>query len=533
VSRDVTERTEPVDRARKAVVAPYFFLAIEGGRVAGGGVRVALGGVRRVRLGRGDARSLHRDRDEVALLVPDVRMSSDHAWVVEASGGFALEDRGSTNGSIVNGVPLAAGAMHTLRDGDLVELGQTVFLYRELATDEAHARRDLEVDGARADAGLTTLDPELSRRLDLLSRVAASPISLLLHGETGTGKEVLARAIHRLSGRPGPFVAVNCGAIPANLVESHLFGHVRGGFSGAVKDEPGVVRSAPTGTLLLDEIGDLPASSQAALLRVLAEGEVVPVGSAQVVRVDVRILAATHVSLDRLIDAGGFRRDLYARLAGYVFTLPPLRERTMDLGLLAASMLASGTLDWPAGMRLHREASRALLRHDWPMNVRELAQCLRAAGALAEDGKITVDDLPASVQRARGETAVDERTSPADEALRRELLARFAEAKGNVSDVARAMGKARQQIQRWVRRFGIDPERFRELRRKSSSEKTRSRTAKRCMQRCTQRCRAPRPAPGARGNWPISTVLGGGGGWHERCSARVSGRRIDPTRRIA
>ena len=464
MSVDATERTEPVDRARKSRIAPHFFLVLEGGRLGGGGVRVALGNVTRLRLGRGDGRSLHREGGEVTLLIPDVRMSADHAWVVAADGAFQLEDRGSTNGAIVNGTALAQGAKRVLRDGDIVELGQTVFLYRELLTDDAQATRDLELDPSRDDAGMSTLDPGLAHRLALLGRVAASPISLLLRGETGTGKEVLARAIHRLSLRPGPFVAVNCGAIPANLVESHLFGHVRGGFSGAVKDEPGVVRAAHQGTLLLDEIGDLPASSQAALLRVLAEGEVVPVGSAQVARVDVRIVAATHVPLERLIESGGFRQDLYARLAGYVFTLPPLRERTMDIGVLAASMLATGTLDCPPGLRIHREASRALLRHDWPMNVRELGQCLRAVGALAEDGKVMVDDLPEALRRAaaRGEPS-NEASTPddADEALRRELLARFAEARGNVSDVARAMGKARQQIQRWVRRFDIDPDRFR------------------------------------------------------------------------
>src|SRR5262249_4252107 len=161
-------------------------------------------------------------------------------------------------------------------------------------------------------------------------------LSILLLGETGTGKEVLARSLHALSQRPGPFIAVNCGAIPENLVEGQLFGHVRGAFSGALKDEPGLVRAAQGGTLLLDEIGDLPASSQAALLRVLQESEVRPVGSTQTVKVDVRIIAATHRPLESLIKGNAFRHDLYARLAGFRFELAPLRKRKVDLGLLIA-----------------------------------------------------------------------------------------------------------------------------------------------------------------------------------------------------
>ncbi len=269
--------------------------------------------------------------------------------------------------------------------------------------------------------------------------------------------------MHAMSKRPGPFVAVNCGAIPRDLVESHLFGHVRGAFSGALRDEPGLVRSAQYGTLLLDEIGDLPASAQATLLRVLQEGEVLPVGSARPTPVDVRVIAATHRSLDDLIERGEFRHDLYARLAGYTFALAPLRERLVDLGLLVAALLSSGRLDAKGGLRMHRKAARAMLRYDWPMNVRELEQGMRAAAALAEDGLITAEDLPAAVAAALGVADVGEdgAEDDGDERLRRELLVQIADAKGNVTEVARAMGKARQQIQRWMRKFAIDPGAYR------------------------------------------------------------------------
>jgi transcriptional regulator with PAS, ATPase and Fis domain len=258
-------------------------------------------------------------------------------------------------------------------------------------------------------------------------------------------------------------VAINCGAIPQNLVESQLFGHVRGAFSGAMKDEPGLVRSAQFGTLLLDEIGDLPASSQAALLRVLQEGEVLPVGSTKSTKVDIRVVAATHMPLESLIEKGAFRRDLYARLAGFSFALTPLRERRADLGLLVAALVAAGRVDNSRALRMDPEAARALVRYDWSMNVRELEQCLRAASVLANDDIITIDDLPAPVASALGlsYTLEDDAPDERDEELRRELLVRMADAKGNVSEVARALGKARQQVQRWVRRFGIDPDAYR------------------------------------------------------------------------
>ena len=290
----------------------------------------------------------------------------------------------------------------------------------------------------------------------------------MLLGETGTGKEVLARGLHVLSQRPGPFVAVNCGAIPHHLVESHLFGHVRGAFSGAFKDEPGLARSAQHGTLLLDEIGDLPTSSQAALLRVLQEGEVQPVGSAQPSRVDVRVIAATHMPLDDLVERGAFRRDLYARLTGYAFTLAPLRERRVDLGLMIAALVSAGKLGARHDFGLDNEAARALVRHDWPMNVRELEQCLGSARLLADDGVITADDLPPAVTAALGVDGAPEPVAvPVAGALpagaprvpradrRAHIVALLTEHEGNLSAVARALRTSRSQLHQLMERYGI------------------------------------------------------------------------------
>jgi transcriptional regulator with PAS, ATPase and Fis domain len=439
---------------------------MECARPLAGGARVALDGVDEVVIGRGRARAIERSAAErrVRVSLPDRRMSADHARIMLGPSGASLEDLGSTNGTLVDGV--AAAERVELRSGSVVEIGRTLFVYVELR--ERKALRAADLDGEQAAGalpGMATLDPVLADRLDRLKRIASSPVAVMLLGETGTGKEITARAVHALSKRPGPFVAINCGAIPATLVESQLFGHVKGAFSGAVRDEPGLVRSAQFGTLFLDEVGDLPAASQATLLRVLQEGEVLPVGATRATKVDIRVVCATHKPIDELTAHGDFRRDLYARLAGFAHTLPPLRERRVDLGLLVAALLGSPRVKEGERLTFRPEAARAMLRYDWPLNVRELEQCLSTASVLAEEATIRLEDLPPAIAELSG--APSSASQPAagperDEVLRRELLMRLAEARGSVSEVARAMGKARQQVQRWVRRFGIDADAFRD-----------------------------------------------------------------------
>ncbi|MGZ3417540.1 MAG: sigma 54-interacting transcriptional regulator [Polyangiales bacterium] len=453
-----TERTASDDRRRASLVEPFLFLVLESARLSAGGLRLSLLDVDHLAIGRGDVRAASKAHERArTLTVPDARMSTVHARIVRRDGGFHLEDAGSTNGTLCNGESVTSVRVD---DGDTIELGQTLFVFREISIEGGARAGDLDLaTKAKGPTGLATFDPLYAPRLARLARVGSSGLSIMLLGETGTGKEVLARALHVLSQRPGPFVAVNCGAIPQSLVESQLFGHVRGSFSGATRDEIGLVRSANHGTLLLDEIGDLPPSSQSALLRVLQEGEVLPVGGTQPVKVDVRVLSATHKPLGQLVDDDGFRRDLYARLAGYVFALPPLRERKVDLGLLVASLLENDPRDAP--LRLHREVASALLRYDWPMNVRELEQCLRASAILAEDGLVTVRELPPAILESKTKAKTSRALDPEDEELHRKLVAELTQARGNVSEVARAMGKARQQIQRWLRRFDLDPDSFR------------------------------------------------------------------------
>jgi transcriptional regulator with GAF, ATPase, and Fis domain len=282
-----------------------------------------------------------------------------------------------------------------------------------------------------------------------------------------------------LSKRRGAFVPVNCGAIPPTLVESQLFGHVRGAFSGAVRDELGLVRSSDGGTLFLDEIGDLPLASQAALLRVLQESEVSSIGSTRPTKVDLRVVSATHRRIDALTE-GGFRSDLYARLAGYVHELLPLRERREDLGLLIAAILRNVAPGKAASIKLASELGRALWTYSWPLNVRELQHAFAAALVFEKDGRVELAHAPEAVRAALSArpsqpsqptqppsgpsqpSSRPQHTEPvirADEAgLRESLLAALTEHQGNVSEVARVMGKTRMQIHRWMKRFAIDPE---------------------------------------------------------------------------
>jgi transcriptional regulator with PAS, ATPase and Fis domain len=460
---DATEKA-PVHPGRRdaADLQPFLFLVLEADNPRAGGMRVALRELDEIVIGRGTERALERTtadgKRSAALRVADRQMSAAHARVEREGDGWVVRDAGSTNGTTVRGAKVERAE---LADGDVIELGQTFFLFAEIAA----PKKTGDLDGASlaTAAGLATLDPALAARLDRLQKLAASPVPVMLLGESGTGKELLARAIHSLSQRPGPLVAVNCGAIPETLAESQLFGHLKGAFSGAVRDEKGFVRSADGGTLFLDEIGDLPAPSQAALLRVLQEGEVVPVGATRPVQVDIRVVSATHQPLDAMVESGKFRKDLFARLAGFSHELPALCDRKMDLGQILGSLIGDDTA--PSGtIRFRPDAARALVRYDWPLNVRELKQALAASSVLAEAGLIALEDLPAPVAAAASAPweAHDAAGDAGDEALRQEVIAKLKAAKGNVTQVAREMGKARQQVQRWVRRFGIDPEAFRD-----------------------------------------------------------------------
>ena len=307
-------------------------------------------------------------------------------------------------------------------------------------------------------AELSGGDPALDRQIERAARLVNSPVNLLLTGETGSGKERFAKALHLASARrKRPFVAVNCAAIPETLIESELFGHLPGSFSGAgAKGKRGLIQEADTGTLFLDEIGDMPRDLQARLLRVLAEQEVLPIGATRPVAVNVRVIAATHCDLEGLVRAGNFRDDLYYRLNGARFHLPPLRER-QDLAWLIQRLLGEageGQGGGPAP-ELSPTASARLHAHRWPGNLRELRNVLNYARAVCSHGRIELDDLPealAGPPAAAAGAAAHEHRDPDAQLLMQYLRA----ARWNVTAVARQLGISRMTLYRRMRRHGIE-----------------------------------------------------------------------------
>jgi len=445
----------------------YLFVVLEGARPLAGGARYALDGVTEIQVVRGDRRAASIDRagggGRMTLELPSPILSRVHAHLRRSPAGWTLEDAGSRNGTYVNAQRVAHA---DVRPGDLVELGHAFLTIGRFEERVDQPARDLDTaDLAGEPAGFRTLSPAVAARLEELRRAAQSEVSVLLVGESGTGKEVLARGIHELSGRPGPLVAVNCNTLKEGLTESQLFGHVRGAFSGAVTDAVGFVRAADRGTLLLDEVADLGPSAQGALLRVLQEREVVPVGRAVPHKVDVRFIATSPRPLDPVTQGQQFRSDLFARLTGFVHPMTPLRERREDFGLLAASLLAKAHVTLSKQPRIAPDLAYRLLTHRWPLNVRELEQLLTRTWLLAEGGVMSGE--PRFVGEAAAPAGAPVVPPPAPELsaeeqeLRRSLIDALQAAAGNVTEAARALGRGRVQLHRQMRRFGIDARQFR------------------------------------------------------------------------
>ena len=288
-----------------------------------------------------------------------------------------------------------------LRRADVVRAVMRSMDRAALHFENMSLREELERAGRSRD--IVGTSPAIRRAVELLEQVAPARTTVLLQGESGTGKEVAARALHRLSGRKGPLVAVNCAAIPENLLESELFGHERGAFTGAVAATLGKFQQADGGTLLLDEIADLPLGLQAKLLRVLQEGEVQRVGSAVPMRVDVRVVAATNRDLEAEVAAGRFRSDLFYRLHVICVEMPALRERGEDIPGLAQHFLRRfAAVNHKGLLVISPDAMAALQAYTWPGNVRELENAMERAVVLARGDTIGPGDLPERIVRAEG-----------------------------------------------------------------------------------------------------------------------------------
>jgi DNA-binding NtrC family response regulator len=461
---------------------------------------------------RAEEMVIGRDAD-ADICVPSRAISRRHARISRRNGRWVLTDLGGRNGTIVNGE--LTGKI-TLEHGDEIRMGDAIFKF--VASDALGYLR-YRIDGAHlGDAADGEVLPEappgrgriiggyqIQRLATELGKVAMSELSLLILGESGTGKEVFAQELHERSGRRGLFQAVNCAAIPATLIESELFGHRRGAFSGADRDRPGLIRAAHGGTFFLDEIGDMPLEAQAKLLRVLQSKEVIPVGASQAERVDVRIVCATHRDLRKLQQNESFRGDLFARLNEYSVRLPALRERKEDIFALCRAFAAR---HGRPGVLMSFPFMTGLLHYDFPFNVRELEALIKrwvatARGAELDAAHLTdeikermksygrprstaveqatlrpggapelaEDRAPASAMPSRqdeapaAEGSVAERCgatgvfdgTPSEPSLR-ELLAQH---RGNIAAVGRALGKDRKQVHRWVLRYGIDLSEYR------------------------------------------------------------------------
>jgi len=428
--------------------------------------------------------------DNADIRLPVKAVSRRHAEIQWSQGRWLIRDLGSTNGTIVDGERIEETELEPMHE---VRIGDAILKFVE---QDAQIQVRYRLDGTLV-PGVTRLAHypggavggfQIDRICAEIERIAPTSLAVLLLGESGTGKEVVAREIHRLSGRSGAFRALNCGAIPENLIESELFGYKRGAFSGADRDKLGIFKAADGGTLLLDEIGDMPEQAQVKLLRVLQNREVYPVGATAPEHVDVRVVCATHKDLERLQGEGEFRRDLFGRINEYQVSLPPLRERKEDIYLLVRTFLERhGRPDLVPSFPL----MTGLLHYEWPYNVRELEACIKRCIALTDGPILNEQLLPDSVRDAMNDygSAGKRRTSTPDPlsapshpgaplqggapvqpgpprsalgdpgpAQLRELLQRH---QGNVAAVGRELGKARMQIHRWMKKHGIDINDFR------------------------------------------------------------------------
>jgi DNA-binding NtrC family response regulator len=376
----------------------------------------------------------------------DPWMSGRHAQVLHHEGAWQLQDLGSSNGMRVFGEPRSSAQ---LLDGDLFETGGTFWRFRSQAQSEA-------LPEAPFDDVLSSLNPEFLAVAARLRRVARTRVPIMLIGASGSGKEVLARRVHELSGRSGDFVAINAAAIQSSLIASELFGVNKGAHSMAEQSRLGLIRQAESGSLLLDEIGDMPVEVQTSILRLLQESEITPVGGDRAIKVDARFICATHQDLEGLIESGRFRGDLYARLKGCRLHLPDLADRSEDIGILIARFLKRFAAE---AITFSPAAYRALMMYDWPYNIRELERAIESAIAIATGGRIDLEDLPKALGAIPRPKSTQEAFCEEDqEAELRRLLESH---HGNISAVARSAGRSRMQVHRWLKRFDIDPATYR------------------------------------------------------------------------
>lgn len=366
----------------------------------------------------------------------DEEVSGRHA-TLEIDNVVRIRDNNSTNGVYVNGKRVNETE---LKDGDIIRLGQHLLSFRFV--DEKLPKY------IKHSSGLFGVSPPFMEVVEQCRKVAPKGVTVLLQGETGTGKDCLAYYIHCESSRSGKYIPINCAAIPSTLIEGQLFGYCKGAFAGAESDFPGYARSAKKGTLFLDEIGEIPLEVQPKFLRFLENKEVAPLGMATPIRVDVRLVVGTNRDLEEMVRTNRFRQDLYSRLLTCRVKIPPLRERPEDVILISTEVMKK------KGLRISPSALETLCLWDWPYNVRELLSVIE---------QLSIDPPPDSVVRSPkvkellrkdNETsapAVHRFGAPSPEELQRIME----ETGGNITETAKRLGCSRQQVYRWMKRHGM------------------------------------------------------------------------------
>ena len=402
------------------------------------------------------------------VVLADRAVSRNHA-MLHVSSDVQVEDLGSANGLLVAGARCAPGGRARVPPGSTIELGGSLLVLHEGAAPPSLGSETPDDDReapASVDLGdHVVFDEAMARLYEVVARIAPTRLSVLLLGETGAGKEVVAAAVHERSSRAkGPFVKVNCAAIAGQLLESELFGHVRGAFTGADRARRGLIEAASGGTLLLDEVGEMSRDLQAKLLRVIEEQKVRPLGSNDARAVDVRFVAATNRDLDAEVERGTFRRDLYHRLNGIRLEVPPLRKRKGEIIPLAELFLSRASATPPA---LSRQAADALREHSWPGNVRELRNAVEHALAMCTGATLRTEHLPAEITGREAKDADDESvraeriTMPMD--LRDDLAAiekqriidALEQCDGNQSRAAKLLGMPRRTLISRIEAYGL------------------------------------------------------------------------------
>jgi DNA-binding NtrC family response regulator len=382
------------------------------------------------------------------LVLTDPTVSRHHAQVEERSDGWLLRDHNSTNGTFLDGVRVREAY---LAPGSVIRLGQSEMTFSPL-----EERIEILQSHAESFGDLIGSSSPMQEVYGLLERIAPTDVTVLLEGETGTGKELAARALHQNSRRSGgPFVVFDCGAVAPNLIESELFGHEKGAFTDAVKTRQGAFELADGGTIFLDEIGELSLDLQPKLLRALDQRETKRVGADKPVTVNVRVISATNKDLEKEVKAGKFREDLFYRLSVVRVALPPLRKRKEDIETLASHLLAGISKEIGKKITgLSPEAASALTAYSWPGNVRELRNVLGRAAALSDSGRIEPKDLFLSQGK---KTATFEGLSgkTLEEIEKSAIAATLTSVDNNKTEAARVLGIAYSTLYEKMKKYGM------------------------------------------------------------------------------